>query len=736
MILRSFPNIMQFGTSDCGVACLSMICKYYGKHVSLNQIKTISGESKEGLSFQELELTAEALGFSATASQVSLDVINLDYALPCILHWNQDHFVVLYKVKEKRGIRKYYISDPAIGLTTIEEKDFVKSWKQNRVLGFVLFVSPCDLFFSLENNTTRTRLRYKDKVKDFAKRYKWKIFQILLGLFFVGLIHLVFPYMSKLMVDAGIKERNGNLIGLILIAQLLLIFGKMSIEFVRARITLNVGTAISIQMISNFFSKLMTIPMINFESKQIGDIIQRIEDNKKIEGFITRNSVDLIFSVFSLLIFSFVLAFYSLYIFAVFLIGCILYFIWTSLFLKKRKKIDYSLFREQTKNRTSVFQILYGMAEIRQYNGKEEIKGIWEDTQNRIYDINCEKLKLEQKQKTGITLINEVKNTLITFVSALAVIKGEMSLGMMLSVQYILGQLNAPLSQISDFISQIQEVIFSMNRMSEIYELEDEKIANVTGCKALPQESEIHTIKVEKLSFKYSGISSPLVLKDISFEIPHGKTTAIVGASGSGKTTLLKILLGMYGSYSGSIRIGNNELKETDADEWRKRCGTVLQNGFVFSTTIEKNIAIGSAVCDRERIKKAVKLAAFDIVMENANMTFNTVVGYDGQGLSQGQIQRLLIARMFYKNPAYIFLDEATNSLDTYNEKIITDNLLNEFSGRTIIIVAHRLSTVKTADNIIVLKNGVIIEQGNHSALVAKKGEYYNLVRNQLELES
>ena len=376
------------------------------------------------------------------------------------------------------------------------------------------------------------------------------------------------------------------------------------------------------------------------------------------------------------------------------------------------------------------------MAEIRQYNGKEEIKGIWEDTQNRIYDINCEKLKLEQKQKTGITLINEVKNTLITFVSALAVIKGEMSLGMMLSVQYILGQLNAPLSQISDFISQIQEVIFSMNRMSEIYELEDEKIANVTGCKALPQESEIHTIKVEKLSFKYSGISSPLVLKDISFEIPHGKTTAIVGASGSGKTTLLKILLGMYGSYSGSIRIGNNELKETDADEWRKRCGTVLQNGFVFSTTIEKNIAIGSAVCDRERIKKAVKLAAFDIVMENANMTFNTVVGYDGQGLSQGQIQRLLIARMFYKNPAYIFLDEATNSLDTYNEKIITDNLLNEFSGRTIIIVAHRLSTVKTADNIIVLKNGVIIEQGNHSALVAKKGEYYNLVRNQLELES
>ncbi|MEO6233151.1 MAG: peptidase domain-containing ABC transporter [Ferruginibacter sp.] len=738
--MKSFPLYKQLDAMDCGPTCLRMVGKYYGRTISLEYLRNKSEYGKQGVSMLGLADAAEAIGLKAAGAKLSVDALMNDAQLPAILHWGQYHFVVLIPGATKN---KLTVADPAKGLVQLTRAEFIKHWvsipaaaglpaKEGK--GLVLLLETTPLFKQMEfagpdsNASTKIGWPY---LLGYLKEHKAYLFQIILGLLIGSGIQLIFPYLTQSIVDTGINTQNLNFIQIILAAQLMLLFSQTAVEFIRSRILLHISTRINISLLSGFWAKLLKLPMQFFDSKHPGDIIQRIGDHQRIENFLTGTALNTFFSLINLVIFSVVLLGYNLSIFFIFAGGSILYLAWIRFFLSYRRKLDYQRFAIAAQENNATMQLVYGMQEIKLNNAENTYRWAWEGLQAGLFKLNFKSLSLNQYQQIGAFTINQGKNILITFIVAKLVITGDLTLGMMLAIQYIIGQLNSPIEQLIGFTQQSQDAKISLERLNDIHALDDEEPLHNEYIHALPQE---HSIHIRNLSFTYPGAGNEPVLKDISLTIPQGKVTAIVGMSGSGKTTLVKLLLRFYENYKGEIHLGPANFKTISPKYWRSVSGAVMQDNFIFNDNIRKNITVTNDTIDNERLLQACKTANILPFIESLPLGFHTKLGAEGTGMSGGQKQRLSIARAVYKNPSFIFFDEATNSLDANNEKVILENMQEFFKGRTVVIVAHRLSTVKNADQIIVLDNGSVAESGNHTELSIKRGKYYELVKNQLEL--
>lgn len=734
-----FTLVRQRDAKDCGPSCLAMIVKHYGGSFNINSIRTDCALNREGVSLLGISKAAEELGFKSVGGRLSFSSLASEALLPCIVHWSQNHFVVVYKVKnQKKGDCTIYVADPGKGLVSYTKEEFCEHWVSTKTngeeKGIVLLLEPTNQFYT-QNDTetvlTQSRMAF---LWSYLKKYKRFFTQLILGLLLGSLLQLIFPFLTQAVVDTGIGGKDIGFVWLVLMAEMMLLFSRTAIEFIRSKILLHISTRINISLISDFFIKLMKLPMNFFDTKQMGDLLQRIEDHRRVEQFLTSSSLSLLFSFFTFLVFGVVLVFYNLGVFAVFLFGTLLYAGWIVLFLEKRRLLDYKIFEQAGRNRNVTYQLIDGMQEIKLQGCEQRKRWEWEDVQADLFKVNLQALNLQQVQQAGSITINEVKNILITVLAATSVIQGNMTLGMMLAVQYIIGQLNSPVEQLIHFVYSWQDVSISLDRMNEIHTETNEENAERTRSSYTEESTDGHSLAIKDLSFKYNIYSSKNILSDINLLIPNGKVTAIVGASGSGKTTLIKLLLGFYEPLSGSIQIGSANLSECNLGWWRSQCGAVMQEGYLFSDTIAKNIAISDDDPNIERIRHAARVANIADYVEALPLAYNTMIGQDGQGISQGQRQRILIARVIYKNPMFVFLDEATNALDANNEQAITDNLLDFYKGKTVIVVAHRLSTVRNADQIVVLNEGKIVELGTHEELIGKRGNYYGLIKNQLEL--
>ena len=729
--VRPFQFYRQLDQMDCGPTCLRMIAKHYGRSYQVDYLRKKANITREGVSLGGIAEAAEAIGFHTLAVSVDFKAMAGEVPLPCIAHWRQRHFVVVHKITKD----KVFVADPAHGLLEYSKQAFIEGWigkgADQHTEGFLLLLETTPRFFESD---------FEDRKKigfgflfSYFKPYSKYIFQLFLGLFAGSVLQLIFPFLTQAIVDYGINYQNLNFIYLILIAQLTLFISQTTVEIIRSWILLHMTSRININLISDFLMKLMRLPIAFFDSKNTGDIIQRIYDHDRIQQFLSSTTLNTVFSAFNVVIFGIVLAYYNWVIFLIFLLGSLIYLGWTVLFLKKRAELDYKRFDQQADNQSSIYQLISGMQEIKLNGSERRRRWEWEAIQVKLFKVSIKSLSLTQSQNMGGRFFNELKNILITFVAAKSVIDGELTLGAMLSVQYIIGQLNLPINNFVTFIQSGQDAKISLERLAEIHEKDDEEDDTLEPIKELPQSQSIH---IQNLTFQYGGKDSPKVLNDISFEIPEGKTTAIVGASGSGKTTLIKLLLKFYDPSKGTLHIGNTKLGNIGTSFWRKQCGSVMQDGFLFGDTIARNITESDSegVIDKKRLLHATDVANILEFIEELPSGFNTKIGTAGVNVSGGQKQRILIARAVYKNPTYIFLDEATSALDANNEKAITEKLEKFYKGKTVVVVAHRLSTVKSANQIIVLDKGKIVEKGNHKSLTAKKGAYYTLVKNQLEL--
>ncbi len=711
---------------DCGPTCLRMIARHYGRNYKQQTLNKLCDINREGVSLLGISDASEKIGFRSLGVKISVNQLK-EAELPCILHWRQYHFVVLYKIKNN----KYYLADPAAGLVTLNETDFTRNWLGERGLneGIALLLAPSPQFYEQEDEKT-TEVRWSFLLR-YLIIYRKLVIQLLFGLGIGSLLQLITPFLTQSVVDIGINTRNLNFVYIILIAQIALIIGRVSVEFIRSWILLHISTRINISILTDFLIKLMKLPMSFFDTKMTGDIMQRMNDQKSIQTFLTGSTLTTIFSMFNLVVFSIVLAYYNIAIFFVFAVSSALYTAWIVLFLSRRRALNYKSFEVSAKNQSSIIQLIGGMQEIKLNNCEQQKRWEWEHIQARLFKFNVKSLALSQYQQGGATFINEGKNIFITFLSAEAVINGNLTLGAMVAVQYIVGQLSSPIEQLLGFIQGFQDAKISLERLNEIHQMQDEEPLGKEWNHTLPENK---SLSINNLTFRYPGAGNEAVLENIDLYIPHGKTTAIVGMSGSGKTTILKLLLRFYEPQKGDIKVGDQSISNISFKTWRGQCGVVMQDGFIFSESIERNIAVGDEYPDKKKLAHAIKVANIQDFIDGLPLGLNTKIGAEGNGISQGQRQRMLIARAVYKNPEYIFFDEATNALDANNERVIMNNLQEFFTGRTVIIVAHRLSTVSNADNIIVLDKGLIIEQGTHHQLTALKGDYYQLVKNQLEL--
>jgi ATP-binding cassette subfamily B protein len=752
-----FPFYPQHDAMDCGPTCIRMIAKYYGKSIGIQKLRTQSQYSKEGVSILGIAKAAESIGFKTMGVQLTLEQLKTVEG-PCILHWTQNHFVVLYKAGKRSFLRqddKYTIADPAKGIIKLSKKEFAQAWlsstqssspssnqSSNQSIAFpppsgeiegasgiALLLEPTASFHQQENEVNQ-KLGF-GLLSKYVLKYKAQLFQLFLGLLLGSLLQLVFPFLTQSIVDTGVNTHNLNFIQLILIAQFTLFFARTIVEFIRSRILLFISTHINLAILSDFWIKLMKLPLHYFDTKQTGDIMQRLGDHKRIESFITGTALQTLFSVFNLVVYSFVLLHFNTTIFMVFAIGSLLYFLWIRLFLKFRRQLDYKRFAIASKENTMTMQLIQGMQEIKLNNAEHLKRWEWEGIQASLFKLNFKSLSLSQYQQAGAFFINEGKNIFITYLVAKSVVEGQLTLGAMLAVQYIIGQLNSPVEQLIQFTQQAQDAKISLERLNEIHQVEDEEPVKATFTNYI---SDNHAIQLNNLNFTYAGAGNTPVLKNINVTFPSGKVTAIVGMSGSGKTTILKLIQKFYDHYQGEIKVGESSLKYTSPYFWRSITGSVMQDGFIFNDSIEKNISVGDEHPNYDKLIHACKVANILSFIEQLPLGFNTKIGAEGNGISAGQRQRILIARAVYKNPQFLFFDEATNALDANNEKVIMENLQEFFAGKTVLVVAHRLSTVKNADKIIVLEDGEIIEEGNHELLTNKKGKYYELVKNQLEL--
>ncbi|WP_293669340.1 peptidase domain-containing ABC transporter [uncultured Parabacteroides sp.] len=731
----SFPRYRQLDSMDCGPTCLRMIAKYYGGSYSMQFLRERAYISREGVSMEGIINAAESIGFRTLGVRITVTQLIDECPLPCILHWNKNHFVVCHKIEKKKGINLFHIADPGTLTPVIyTEEEFSRCWINTEVggkeAGLALLLEPSPEFYKMSKGHADSKQRLSFFFK-YLTPYKKELFQLVAGMLVASGLQLIVPFLTQALVDKGIKNSNLNLITLILIAQLLIFLGGLSVDFVRNRILLYTNTKINITLISDFLAKLTRLPLHFFDTKKIGDIMQRIGDHSRIESFLTGSSLTTFFSLVNFIVFSFVLAYYNLIVFALFVAGNSLYVIWILFFMKYRRELDIKRFAQAAGEQSNLYQLITGMQEIKLNNSEDQKRWKWKQIQIKLFRISLQSLKVEQYQKLGSAFFNQTTNILITFMAARTVVSGEMTLGMMMSITYIVGQLNAPIEQFISFVRAFQDAQISLERLNEIHQQKDEEQDISTKANKLPEDQ---TIQINHLHFSYSGQEEDNVLADINLTIPEKKVTAIVGASGSGKTTLIKLLLGFYSPQKGDIRIGNLPLDTINPHLWREKTGAVMQDGYIFSDTITENIAVGQHTIDQERLQHAVSVANIKDYIESLPLKYNTTIGIEGNGVSQGQRQRILIARAVYKNPKFIFLDEATNALDANNEKGILEHLQSFYKGRTVIIVAHRLSTVKDADKIVVLDHGQIVEEGTHAELTLRKGVYYKLVKNQLEL--
>ncbi|WP_431164573.1 peptidase domain-containing ABC transporter [Tenacibaculum halocynthiae] len=726
--MKKFPNYKQTEAKDCGPTCIKIIAKHYGKTINTQQLRKLSETTREGSSLLGLSEAVESMGFKSLGIKLAFSKLR-EAPLPCIIHWNKNHYVVLYKIKKNT----VYVSDPAHGLITFTKEEFIQHWignnaDENTEEGIALLVEPTPRFYQEEFEEDE-KFGFSFIFK-YLFKYKKFIIQLIIGLLAGSLLQLILPFLTQSVVDVGIKNQDLNFVYLILFAQLFLFVGKASLEIIRSWILLHLSTRINISLISDFFIKLMKLPISYFDVRMTGDLLQRINDHKRIERILTTSSLTVLFSFFNLIIFSLVLGFYSLQIFGVFVLGSVLYFGWVLFFFKKRKELDYKRFSQVSQEQSKVIELINGMQEIKLHNAERRMRWNWEYVQARLFKVATKSLALEQTQSVGSNFINELKNMFITILSAKLVIDGQITLGMMMAISYIVGQLNGPIVQLINFMRDVQDAQISIDRLGEIHNMEDEEKPEDEKVTHIPEKE---PIKLNNISFRYTGGLEP-VLKDLSLEIPANKTTAIVGVSGSGKTTLMKLLLGFYQVDTGDISIGNFNLKNISQKEWRRNCGVVMQEGYIFNDSIAKNIAVGEDYVDKDKLAHAINVANIADYIEGLPLGYNTKIGSEGNGLSTGQKQRLLIARSVYKNPKFLFFDEATSALDANNEKVIMGKLNEFFSNKTAVVIAHRLSTVKNAHQIVVLEKGKIIEKGTHQELIALKGSYHHLVKNQLDL--
>lgn len=727
----SFPEYRQYDAMDCGPTCVRMVARHYGKRFTQREMRERAHIDREGVSLLGIAYAAESVGFRTLSVRTTLDALAREAPLPCIVHWRQNHFVVVYRVTRDR----VDVADPAEGHVTYTHAEFLRGWVGEGARaderGVALLLEPTPGFSEQEDagGADRASLRF---LLGYVGRYRAYFAQVALGMLVASLLQLVFPFLTQALVDHGIGNQDLGFVHVVLVAQLALLGSRTAVEFIRNRILFHVGTRIYVSILSDFLTKLLRLPVPFFDTRHVGDILQRVQDHTRIQQFLTATLLQALFAAMTLVVFSVVLAMYSGAIFGVFAVGSVLYVVYTLLFLRRRKELDYQKFGEQARNQSTLVEIVGGIGEIKLANAEQQKRWAWERIQARLFRVNLRALSLDQFQDGGSIAINEVKNILITFLGAKLVIDGQLTLGMLLAVQYIIGQLNVPLGQLVVIAHASQDARIAAERLGELHQHPDEedpaeKIAE------LPPEG---SIALRGVSFGYGGALGEEVLKELDMVIPEGKVTAVVGSSGSGKTTLLKLLLKFYAPGRGEIIVGGTSLASLSARTWRRHSGAVLQDGRLFSDTIAGNIAVGDEVVNRKRLLHAVTVANIRDYVESLPLAYNTRVGQDGMGMSQGQKQRLLIARAVYKRPRYLFFDEATSALDANNERAIMEHLQDEFRGRTVVIVAHRLSTVKNADQIVVLDGGRVVERGTHAELTALRGHYYTLVKNQLELGS
>ena len=804
---KPFIHYHQHDQMDCGPTCLRMVAKYYNKSYTAQTLRDRTQINREGVSLLGISEAAESIGFKTIGVKITLEKLIQEAPLPCIIHWGQNHFVVLYKITVQktglaskflsgiRGGRKpqvdpfltsskknqyenilksntndsfernlqetdnntmFHVADPATGLMAYSTTEFGKKWLSNQIHqtkeGIALLLEPTSRFY-MEEGEKQQQIKFSQLI-NYLWQYKKLIAQLGLGMLLGSGLALVLPLLTQSVVDVGIGTQNLKFINLILIAQTVLLVSTAAVDFIRGWILLHISTRLNLTILSEFLSKLLRLPLSFFDSKQFGDIMQRIGDHQRIESFLTGPTLNIIFSLFNLLVFGFILVQYKVSIFLVAVLASVLYTLWVLLFLRKRRELDLKRFEVSAQNQSHIVQLITGMQEIK-LAGAETIKRWeWERIQAKLFKWSVKSLSLSQFQQGGALLINNGKNLLITFLAAKAVVDGELTLGAMVSVQFILGQFNAPIEQMIGFLQSWQDAQISLERLNEVHKLKDEEPFNIQTRKHWDKTLDI---LVSNLSYTYPGAGSEPSLRNVSLLIPNGKTTAIVGPSGSGKTTLLKMLLRFYEPQSGSIILTRSNHKDhTNSDQndsnlkpeqtlglniktlshsaWRQECGVVMQEGFLFSDTIARNIAVAEQIINEDKLYQAAISANIHDFIETLPLGYHTKIGAEGSGISQGQKQRILIARAIYKNPFLLLLDEATNSLDSFNEARILKNLENFTIGKTVVVVAHRLSTVKNADQILVMDKGEIVEKGTHTSLLNQKGKYYELVSNQLEL--
>lgn len=732
--MKKFPWIKQLYSKDCGPTCLAIVAKYYGKLIPVEQFRRVSDNSKAGTNLVGLSDAAEEVGFKTLSIRIPFDKLKESVPLPCIVYWKKYHFVVVHKINAKY----VYVSDPAGGLLTYSHKEFCEHWINNYnedsgQTGIVLAIETTPRFYETSIDVPE-KIGWMFFIR-YLKPYRGFIIQLLLSMLVGSLLILVFPFLTQAIVDIGINTKDIGFINLILFAQLFLILSRTVFEFIRGWILFHITSRLNIFILSDFIIKLFKLPISFFDTKLTGDLLQRINDHRRLESFLTSQSLSFIFSLFNFVIFGFVLIYYNVKVFTVFAIGSLIYFLWIRAFFAWRKELDYKNFDQSAANQTQLIQLITAIQEIKLQGIEKTKRWEWERTRANLFRISQKGLTLTQLEQVGSVFINEVKNILVTIITAKSVIDGEITFGMMLAIQYITGQLNSPIFQMIGFVRSLQEAGYSLERLGEIHELEEEENRDTEAVLSLNRAQLLNSqnIRFEDVRFAYESMD---VIKGVTLDIPVGRKTAIVGVSGSGKTTLIKLILKFYKVKSGQITLDNKNLNNISAKNWRSFCGAVLQDGFVFNDTIVNNIALAAdaSEIDWERVIYAARMANLLDYVNSIPLGFQTKMGQDGRGLSQGQKQRLLIARLIYKDPEVIVFDEATNALDTKNESEIVRNLNSFFVNKTVIVVAHRLSTVVDADRIVVMNDGSIQETGTHEELVNQRGSYYDLIRNQLEL--